>query len=84
MPTIAIVEGVRLVIYLNDHFPPHLHAMFGEHEAQISIITGDVLNGTLPRAKLRAVRAWLDAHREQTAYVWTEIRAGRYTGGMIE
>lgn len=74
MPTIAIVDGVRLVIYLKDHLPPHLHAIFGEAEAQISIATSEVLNGTLPRPKLRAVLAWLDANRDEVAYIWTATR----------
>jgi hypothetical protein len=84
MPTIAIVEGVRLMIHLKDHLPPHLHAMFGGFEAQISIVTGDVLNGSLPRGKLATVQRWLDAHRDEVAYIWDEIRAKRYPGGMIE
>lgn len=84
MPTIAIVDGVRIMIHLKDHLPPHLHALFGGHEAQISILTGEVLNGTLPPAKLRRVQSWLDTNREQVSYVWTEIRAKRYGGGMIE
>jgi hypothetical protein len=84
MPTIAIVEGVRLMIHLKDHLPPHLHAMFAGVEAQISIATGDVLNGSLPRAKLATVQRWLDAHRDEVAYIWDEIRARRYPGGMIE
>jgi hypothetical protein len=84
MPTIAIVFGVRIVIYPKDHLPPHLHAVFAEHEAMISIATGDVLEGSLPRAKLREVQEWLAAHREQVAYVWQEVRALRYQGGMID
>jgi uncharacterized protein DUF4160 len=84
MPTIALVAGVRIIIYPKDHLPPHLHAKFAEHEAMISILTGDVLEGSLPRAKLRAVQEWLAAHRQQVAYVWFEIRALRYQGGMIE
>jgi len=84
MPTIAIVEGVRITIYLNDHLPPHLHAFFASQEAKLSIVTGEVLSGTLPRAKLKAIRAWLAANREQVSYVWREIRAGRHSGGMIE
>lgn len=84
MPTIAIIEGVRLAIYLKDHLPPHLHAFFGDDEAQISIVTGDILEGKLPRAKRLAVQAWLAEHREEVAFVWTEIRAGRYTGGRID
>ncbi|MCJ2110870.1 DUF4160 domain-containing protein [Methylobacterium sp. E-025] len=84
MPTIAIIEGVRITIYLKDHLPPHLHAIFSGQEAQISIATGLVLNGNLPRAKLKAVQAWLAANREQVSYIWREIRAGRNDGGMIE
>jgi hypothetical protein len=84
MPTIAIVFGVRIIIYPKDHLPPHLHAKFAEHEAMISIVTGDVLEGSLPRAKVRAVQEWLKKHREQVAYVWREIREMRYQGGMID
>jgi hypothetical protein len=84
MPTIAIIAGVRVIIYPKDHLPPHLHVKFAEHEAMISIATGDVLEGSIPRAKLRAVLDWLAANREQVAYVWREIRALRYQGGRID
>jgi Domain of unknown function (DUF4160) len=84
MPTIALVFGVRIIIYPKDHLPPHLHARFADEEAMISIVTGDVLEGSLPRAKLRAVQEWLATRREQVAYVWREIRDGRYQGGMID
>jgi hypothetical protein len=84
MPTIAIVAGVRIIIYPKDHLPPHLHAKFAEYEALISIVTGDVLEGSLPRAKQRAVQGWLAANREQVAYVWREVRALRYQGGQID
>ena len=84
MPTIAIVAGVRVIIYPKDHLPPHLHVKFAEYEAMISIATGDVLEGSLPRAKLKAIKDWLSAHRDQVAYVWQEVRALRYQGGRID
>jgi Domain of unknown function (DUF4160) len=84
MPTIAIIAGVRIIIYPKDHLPPHLHAKYAEHEAMISIATGDVLEGSLPRAKLTEIKDWLAAHREQVAYVWQEVRALRYQGGRID
>ncbi|MGH6923985.1 MAG: DUF4160 domain-containing protein [Propylenella sp.] len=84
IPTIAIVSGVRIIIYPKDHLPPHLHAKFAEYEAMISILTGDVLEGSLPRPKLSAVQEWLTGRREHVAYVWDEIRKNRYPGGMIE
>ena len=84
MPTIAIVAGVRIIIYPKDHLPPHLHVKFAEHEAMISIVTGEVLEGSLPRAKMKAVQKRLVTRREQVAYVWRETRALRYQGGMID
>ena len=51
---------------------------------RISILTGDVLEGSMPKAKLRDVQAWLAANREHVAYVWQEVRALRYTGGRID
>jgi len=84
MPTIAIIAGVRIVIYPKDHLPPHLHAIFAEYEAMISIVTGDILEGSLPRAKQRAIQDWLAANREHVAYVWQEVRALRYQGGRID
>ena len=84
MPTIAIIAGVRLMIYPKDHLPPHLHACFAEFEVLISTLTGDVLEGSMPKAKLRDVQAWLAANREHVAYVWQEVRALRYTGGRID
>jgi hypothetical protein len=73
MPTIAIVAGVRIIIYPKDHLPPHLHAKSAEHEAMISIVTGDLLEGSLSKAKLKAVQNWLAARREQVAYVWRKF-----------
>ena len=84
MPTIAIVAGVWIIIYPKDHLPPHLHARFAEYEAMISIMTGDVLEGALPRAKMKATQNWLAEHREQVAYVWQEVRALRYQGGRSD
>ena len=84
MPTIAIIAGVRIVIYPKDHLPPHLHAIYAEYEAMISIVTGDVLEGSLPRAKQKAIQSWLAANREHVAYVWQEVRALRYQGGRID
>jgi len=84
-PTIALVSGVWIVIHPKDHLPPHLHAKFAKRGAMISIVTGDVLEGALPREKLRAVNEWLAAHREEVAHVWQDSRAalpGRHDRGM--
>jgi hypothetical protein len=83
MPTIALVDGVKIMMFANDHPPPHLHAKYAEFEALISIATGDILEGSLPATKLRTVREWFKPRQRHLAYVWTEIAAHRYRGGLI-
>ena len=83
MPTLAIIDGVKIMIYPGDHVPPHFHAVLAEHEALISIATGNVLKGGLPAAKLRKVQRWFTAHQEQMAFFWVEIQNGRNPGGFI-
>jgi Domain of unknown function (DUF4160) len=63
MPEIARVSGIRICVFSRDHLPPHFHAFFGEHEALISIREGTVINGELPRRKLRETLEYLDGNR---------------------
>lgn len=51
MPIIAIVDGVEIKVYSNDHDPPHFHAILAEYHCKISIVTGDMMSGTLPKSK---------------------------------
>jgi Domain of unknown function (DUF4160) len=45
-------------MYVEDHNPPHFHAVYGEHEAQVTISTGEILEGFLPRNAARIVKEW--------------------------
>ena len=55
MPTISTFYGIVIVMYFNNHNPPHFHARYGEHIAEIAISSGVVLEGALPRSALRPV-----------------------------
>jgi Domain of unknown function (DUF4160) len=84
VPTIAIVDGVVLMMYVNDHPPAHVHAKLAEHRCKISIVTGEVISGTLPSSKLKIVQSWLKAHREETTFAWDELQNSRSIEGMIK
>lgn len=58
-------------MYFDDHPPPHFHARYGEHEAQIAISTGEVLHGGLPRRALRLVEEWAALHRDELLEDWS-------------
>lgn len=40
MVTVLRVEGLRLVIFVNDHLPAHVH-VFGDGEAKINLLGAD-------------------------------------------
>jgi hypothetical protein len=37
MPTIAIVDGVKIQMFYNDHTPAHFHAILGSDEVLVAI-----------------------------------------------
>ena len=70
MPTIAVVDGVKIQMFYNDHAPPHFHAIFGDDEVLIAIRGLDVVRGSLPPAKLRRVMTWAEKHQGKLALNW--------------
>jgi hypothetical protein len=70
MPTVAIVDGVRIRFYADEHPPPHFHAVFAEFVAQIAIEDLRVLKGTMPSPKLAVIRAWAEKRRDVLKRTW--------------
>jgi Domain of unknown function (DUF4160) len=77
MPTVAIVDGVKIQFYFDEHPPPHFHAVFAEYVAQIQIDPTQVLRGSLPPAKFPAVLAWASKNRVGLMSAWAAIAAGQ-------
>lgn len=77
MPTLAIVEGVKIQIYFDDHPPAHFHAVFGGEVVQIGIANLDVLRGSLSATKLTVVRAWAANRKAQLMEAWNAVQAKR-------
>jgi hypothetical protein len=77
MPTIAIVNGILIMFYTNDHEPPHFHAQGAGFEARIAIADGSVLDyvGKMPRSTRRLLGDWAAEHREALMTNWTLARA---------
>jgi hypothetical protein len=75
MPTVAFVDGVKIQFYAREHPPPHFHAVFAEHRAQIGIATLRLINGSLPHAKLAAVVSWAEPRRAALQHTWAVVQA---------
>ena len=70
MPTISSFYGILIQMFWNDHAPPHFHALYAEHKAQIDIRTFEVINGFVPHRALTLVLEWASEHREELLEDW--------------
>jgi hypothetical protein len=77
MPTISYFYGIAIRMYLEDHNPPHFHANYGGNEAYVSIATGEILEGRLPRNAARLVKEWTLARQSLLMDNWKNARSGK-------
>lgn len=80
MPVVAVVAGVLIVFYFNDHEPAHFHAIADDDEMRVRIADLAVIEGDIPRAKRRAVLDWAAAHQDALAMAWVRCRQGHAPG----
>jgi hypothetical protein len=54
MATVAMLDGVKIMLYANEHPPPHFHAKFAEFHAVIDINKLAIVRGAChPRSQMR-------------------------------
>jgi hypothetical protein len=58
MPTISQFYGIKILIYPNDHYPPHFHVIYAEFNAKINIETGAIMEGHLPPKARTLTEEW--------------------------
>jgi predicted ribonuclease YlaK len=74
MPRISEFYGIIIEMYWSDHNPPHFHAKYAEHKAEIEIRTLNVLRGRLPNKATSLVNEWANLHREELLTQWQRAR----------
>lgn len=71
VPRLSEFYGIVIYMYWKDHAPPHFHAIYGGHEALISIEEGDFIRGELPRTARKLVLEWRALHEAELLQNWT-------------
>ncbi len=69
MPTISMFYGIIIIMYYDDHNPPHFHAYYNGNEA-IFTIDGKLFKGNFPSKQLKLVEAWSIIHKEELKANW--------------
>lgn len=70
MPRISAFYGILIYMYYNEHSPPHFHAHYAEHKAEIGIKDFALLDGYLPPKALALVIEWAMIHQDELKKNW--------------
>lgn len=70
MPSIAEFLGMVIYMYWDEHPPAHFHVKFGSMWAAIDVHSGELVDGALPRKKLKKIEEWRKLHIEELLKNW--------------
>ena len=72
MPVLSRFYGIIIRMYFlqKEHNPPHIHAIYGDDVAAITISDGNVIEGALPGKALEMVQEWVSMHKEELLTMW--------------
>jgi len=78
MPTIGRIGLFDVMIFRNDHDPPHFHVFGSEFSAKFAIADCALSSsrGRIRRSDIRAVKVWGEKHRVTLYMNWDLARAG--------
>ncbi len=66
--------GIRVMMYYDDHLPPHFHAEYNGEKAVIDILESRVIKGYLPSRQLKIILAWAVIHQDELMQNWELAR----------
>lgn len=79
MPEIDRFSGMVVSVYCEaggKHNWPHIHVRYSGTEAAYKL-DGERIEGSLPNAKEKELKAWMEAHRPALEEIWKLAHAGK-------
>lgn len=72
MPEISRFYGIVIKMYFrkSEHNPPHIHAIYQDYIAAISIKEMKIISGDIPNTALKLVNEWIKIHRDELLKIW--------------
>lgn len=70
MPRISEFYGIVILMFWNDHNPPHFHAIYGEFEVLINITDFSVYAGEVPGRAYGLIMEWALMHKKELLHNW--------------
>lgn len=76
VPTVAVVYGMMIMFYYDDHEPPHFHVRSADFRARFDLATLSVseANGRIRPQDVTRIRDWARAHKVALEDNWNRAR----------
>ena len=69
--SLIIKLGNHNVVKLdNKHHKAHINAMYQDDEVIIEIPNGEILEGSIPKSKMKLLTAWIELHQDELVADW--------------
>jgi len=79
MPELSRFLGIVILMYFDDHDPPHFHVRYNDFRAVIAIKDLFLIEGELPPRVLGLVMEWAGVHKRELLENWDMIQeTGKY------
>ena len=78
MPVLSSFYGIIIRMYKENggrHNMPHIHAEYSGDEVAVTL-DGKVLEGSIPRGKMKLLDAWMEIHRDELEANWKLLSNG--------
>lgn len=70
MPEISRFLGIIILMYFDEHNPPHFHIKYNEYKAVMEIQSLNILAGYLPVKVRGLVEEWAEMHQAELLEMW--------------
>jgi len=80
MPVISMFYGIIVYMYFMDnkqHKMPHIHVKYQDDEVIVTVPDGDILDGSIPKAKMKLLQAWIELHKDELLADWELAVSGQ-------
>ena len=74
MPELSRFLGIVILMYFDDHNPPHFHVRYNNFRALISIKDLLLMEGELPPRVLGLVIEWAGLHKNELLENWNMVK----------
>ena len=74
MPELSRFLGIVILMYFDDHNPPHFHVRYNDFRAIISINDLLLIEGNLPPRVLGLVIEWAGLHKNELLENWEMVK----------